>query len=94
MGERKMNRRGAEALSFNELTQRVIGACTEVHRNLGPGLLESAYEECLCYEFALASLPFIRQKPLPLVYKGIQRLRRIANNFQDTCTPQIINPKL
>jgi GxxExxY protein len=67
-----MNRRGAEALSFNELTQRVIGACIEVHRNLGPGLLESAYEECLCYELAVASLPFIRQKPLPLVYKGIR----------------------
>jgi GxxExxY protein len=52
------------------LTHRIIGAAIEVHRVLGPGLLESAYEECLCRELALCDLPFERQVPLPVVYKG------------------------
>ncbi|MBW4469091.1 MAG: GxxExxY protein [Stenomitos rutilans HA7619-LM2] len=67
-----MNRRDAETRSFDELTQQTIGACIEVHRHLGPGLLESAYEHCLCYELSLAGLEFERQKPLPIVYKGVQ----------------------
>jgi GxxExxY protein len=50
----------------------VIGAATEVHRILGPGLLESAYEECLCRELELRNLPFHRQKALPLLYKGVE----------------------
>jgi GxxExxY protein len=53
----------------NEITQKIIGAAIEVHRQLGPGLLESAYEECLCHEFAIRQLNFERQKPIPLVYK-------------------------
>ena len=53
----------------NELTREIIGAAIEVHRNLGPGLLESAYEECLCHELAIRKLMFERQKPIPLVYK-------------------------
>jgi|SRR5690349_22823335 GxxExxY protein len=53
----------------NEITGSVIGAAIEVHRQLGPGLLESAYEECLCHELALRSINFERQKPIPLVYK-------------------------
>ena len=53
----------------NEITQQIIGAAIEVHRQLGPGLLESAYEECLCHELALRRLNFERQKPIPLVYK-------------------------
>jgi GxxExxY protein len=44
----------------------------EVHRQLGPGLLESAYEECLCYELNQASIAFARQVPLPVVYKGVK----------------------
>lgn len=52
------------------LTQKIIGAAIEVHRMLGPGLLESAYEECLCHELHLANLIFVRQQPLPVVYKG------------------------
>jgi GxxExxY protein len=52
------------------LSNQVIGAAIEVHRQLGPGLLESAYEECLAREFTLQGLAFERQKPLPLVYKG------------------------
>jgi GxxExxY protein len=52
------------------LSEQVIGACIEVHRLLGPGLLESIYEECVCRELTLRGLPFERQKPLPLEYKG------------------------
>jgi GxxExxY protein len=54
------------------LTYSVIGAAIEVHRALGPGLMESAYEECLCHELFLRSLSFKRQVPIPLVYKEIR----------------------
>jgi GxxExxY protein len=47
----------------------------EVHRELGPGLMESAYEECLCHELHLRGLKFERQMPLPVRYKGVNRLR-------------------
>ncbi len=53
------------------LTERVIGTAIEVHRTLGPGLLESAYEEGLCYESHLHGIKFQRQVPLPAPYKGI-----------------------
>lgn len=53
-----------------DLTKRIIACAIEVHRRLGPGLLESAYEECLCHELDLQSIPFERQKSLPLQYKG------------------------
>ena len=56
-------------MSDTELTRRIIGAAIEVHRLLGPGLLESAYEECLCHELSLRSIRFEKQKPIPLVYK-------------------------
>ena len=59
-------------MELNQLTERVIGACMEIHKTLGPGLLESAYEECLCHELRLAGLGFERQKPLPVAYKGVQ----------------------
>jgi GxxExxY protein len=87
MNEHPNNRRGAEAqrgnsssasprlggeLAVNEITERIIGACIEIHRQLGPGLLESAYEECLCHELTLAGLKFERQKPLPVSYKGVK----------------------
>jgi GxxExxY protein len=67
-----INRRDAETQSFNELTERVIGACIEIHRALGPGLLESAYEECLCHELSIAGISFERQKPLPVHYKNVK----------------------
>src|SRR5215469_11047646 len=54
------------------LTERIIGFAIEVHRQLGPGLLESAYEECLCYELQENGLQFRRQVPLPVVYKSIR----------------------
>ena len=53
------------------LTEEIIGAAIEIHRYLGPGLLESTYEECLCHEFKLRNISFERQKPIPLEYKGI-----------------------
>jgi GxxExxY protein len=52
-------------------TSPIIGAAIEVHRHLGPGLLESAYEECLCHELKLRGLDFKRQVDLPLIYKGL-----------------------
>lgn len=58
-------------MDLNQLSEKIIGACIEIHRVLGPGLLESAYEECLCYELSQAGLSFERQKPLPVKYKGI-----------------------
>ncbi len=58
-------------MNTNEITQAVIGAAIiEVHRALGPGLLESAYEECLCRELELRQRPFERQRALPVEYKG------------------------
>lgn len=59
-------------MSSNELTSHVIGACIEVHRHLGPGLLESAYEECLVYELRARGIQYVRQQALPVVYKGIR----------------------
>ena len=53
------------------LTQKIIGFAIEVHRQLGPGLLESAYEECLCLEFRQQNLEHKRQFALPITYKGI-----------------------
>ena len=56
---------------INDLTSQIIGAAIEVHRELGPGLLESAYEECLCYELSLRGLRFQRQVPLPVRYQQV-----------------------
>jgi GxxExxY protein len=56
----------------DRLSREIIGAAIEVHRHLGPGLLESAYEECLCQELKLLTIPYERQKPLPISYKGVQ----------------------
>ena len=53
-----------------DISHQVIGLAIEVHRQLGPGLLESAYQECLCQELRDAGLAFARQVPLPIVYKG------------------------
>jgi len=53
------------------ISNQVIGAAIEVHRALGPGLLESAYEECLCRELSLRDIGFERQKALPVAYKGV-----------------------
>ena len=55
-----------------DLTDRVIGLAIDVRRHLGPGLLESAYEECLCFELSQASIEHRRQVPLPVVYKDVR----------------------
>jgi GxxExxY protein len=55
----------------NQLSQEIIGAAIEVHRELGPGLLESAYEACLCHELFLRKIPFVHQVPLPINFKGV-----------------------
>ena len=59
-------------MKVNEITEAVNGAAIEVHRALGPGLLESAYIQCLCYELTLRKIPFELEVPLPVVYKGLQ----------------------
>lgn len=58
--------------SINEITESVIGAAIAVHRELGPGLLESAYEACLAYELNAKKLKVERQKNLPVIYRGVQ----------------------
>ena len=58
-------------MDINKLTGEVIGAAIEVHKTLGPGLLESTYEECLCHELLLRKLPFNRQVALPIKYKEV-----------------------
>jgi len=69
-----MHRRGAEdaeeLVRENDVSGAIIRAAIEVHRHLGPGLLESVYEACLCREMELRQIPFERQKPLPVDYKG------------------------
>lgn len=62
---------GAESAS-RLLTEQIIGAAIEVHRVLGPGLLESAYEQCLAHELAARGLPFRRQVDVPVTYKGLR----------------------
>jgi len=57
---------------INQVSRTIIGAAIDVHRTLGPGLLESAYEQCLAQEFGLRHIPFERQKPLPVDYKGVR----------------------
>jgi GxxExxY protein len=58
--------------NVNELTELVIGCAIEVHRTLGPGLLESAYEICFCRELSLRGIPFERQVAIPVEYKGVK----------------------
>ncbi len=56
---------------FDDLSNKVIGCAIEVHRELGPGLLESTYEHCLAHELSLNNIDFRLQHPLPVVYKGV-----------------------
>ncbi|MGA2061012.1 MAG: GxxExxY protein [Thermoguttaceae bacterium] len=59
-------------LKHENLTESIIGAAIEVHKELGPGLMESAHEERLCHELSARNLPFNRQVPLPICYKNIK----------------------
>ena len=63
---------GKSATRLDLLTEQIIGAAIEVHRHTGPGLMESAYEECLCFELSRLGLNFKRQVSLPVIYKGIK----------------------
>jgi len=56
----------------NEISEKIIGCAIEVHKSLGPGLLESAYMECLCYELHNTGLIVVKEKPLPLIYKEVK----------------------
>jgi GxxExxY protein len=59
-------------MNINQITEKIIGCAIDVHKELGPGLLESAYEECLMYELKQAGLIAERQVPVPVVYKEIK----------------------
>lgn len=58
-------------LEFEELTEVILHAAMEVHRELGPGLLEAAYEQAMCYELSARGVPFVRQVSCPVRYKGV-----------------------
>jgi len=66
------SRKTGRDLRSNEITQRIIAAAIRVHRALGPGFLETVYEEALAVEFALSGIQFVRQKPIALFYKDHQ----------------------
>ncbi|MFQ5450236.1 MAG: GxxExxY protein [Nitrospinaceae bacterium] len=55
----------------NELSNKIIGACIEVHKSLGPGLMESVYQQCLAREFSLQNIPFQKELSKPVEYKGV-----------------------
>ena len=65
-------RRRSYKMNINDLTGEIIGAAIEVHKALGPGLMESVYEECLCHEFGLRKIHYKRQQALPIEYKGVK----------------------
>jgi GxxExxY protein len=65
-------------MKINQIYQEIIGAALTVHKALGPGLLESAYQECLCQELNVRGIPFERELPLPVTYKGV----RVACAYQ------------
>ncbi len=68
----ELNHRDTETQRLNQITEKIIGSAIEVHSALGPGLLESAYEECLCFELSQNGLNFEHQVPLPFIYKGVK----------------------
>ncbi len=59
-----------DLIEADPYSRRVIGCAIEVHRTLGPGLIESVYEACLCHELTQAGMAFVRQQKLPVIYKG------------------------
>lgn len=84
---------------YDDLTSKIIGCAINVHKELGPGLLESAYEECLAYELKEAGLEVERQKPVPIVYKEIKldcgyRIDLLVENkiILELKTVEIFNP--
>ena len=65
--------------TFNVITAQIIGAAIEVHRTLGPGLLESTYMPCLQFELTTRKLRFVTQRAVPIVYKGMALDREVSN---------------
>jgi len=92
--------------SENELSNIIIGCAIEVHKQLGPGLLESAYQECLLFELKKQGLEVIKEKPMPIIYKDVKldhgyRIDLLVNNkvvieiktvemFTDVHTAQVL----
>ena len=70
--QRSSTAANVEDVDLNGITHGIIAAAIEVHRQLGPGLLESAYRECVCYELSQMGLAFTREVQLPLSYKGLK----------------------
>ena len=70
--------RSSLGLISEDLTEKIIGAAIEVHEQLGPGLLEGVYEECMCEELRLRNIPFQCQVEIPIVYKG----RQLPGNYR------------
>ena len=73
-------------MDINQLTSKIIGAAIEVHKTIGPGLLEAMYEDCLCIELERRSIPFERQKGIDIEYKGVKldsqyQLDLVVNNM-------------
>jgi len=69
----------------NEISKIILGCAIEVHKQLGPGLLESAYQECLFYELSKAGLEVVKEKPMPIIYKDVKldhgyRIDLLVNN--------------
>jgi GxxExxY protein len=86
-------------MEINKISEIIIGCAIEVHKQLGPGLLESAYEECLCYELIKAGLKVERQKPVPVIYKEIKldcgyRMDILVENcvVVELKTVEVLNP--
>jgi GxxExxY protein len=71
----------------NEISHATIGAAIEVHREVGPGIIEKLYEEAMCHDFHLRGLRFVRQKGAPFIYKGVQ----LSTNL---CTDSIVEGKV
>lgn len=59
-------------MTENEISNIILGCAIEVHKRLGPGLLESAYQECLCHELTSKGLSIVKEKPMPIIYKDIK----------------------
>jgi hypothetical protein len=76
---REMQQEGEKAGRFGDCSESVIGACIEVHRWLGPGLLESAYEHCLAHELGLRGVRIERQLELPVTYKTVELRSRLSS---------------
>jgi len=77
-------------LLYKELAYQIVGAAMEVHRELGGGFLEAVYEDALCHELNLRSIPYQRQVEIPVYYKGVRMGRYFADLLANkTCCPMI-----